>query len=157
MAKFMVKGQRATSSNTLSITSIVADVGNVAGAVRRGKLFGVTFGSEATAADAAFLLAISRITNQGTVGTVITPQMFDPADAATAADGGSGHTVDCTITANSEVVLLPVNQRTSLALWIPPGREPIYPATTQNGFNSKTPTINGSNVAVTSVLYIDEQ
>ena len=139
-----------TASATASVGSIVADSTRP----RRGKVFDLVIGSEATPADNAFKWLVQRITAEGT-NTDVVPKPVDPADAATEADAGENHTVEPTYTAAEVMLSIALNQRASFRWVAVPGRELVYPATAANGFGLQTPT--ASAVAVTATLHFDEQ
>src|SRR3990167_2226091 len=139
-----------TASAPLSVGSITAD----ATRPRRGKMYFLSFGSEATAADGGWLLQVQRCTAAGT-SIAVTPQAIDPGDAATEADSGESHTVDATVTANAILLSVPLNQRNTLLWYAAPGGEIVYPATASNGLAVRTPT--ASLVAVTATAHFEEQ
>lgn len=150
MAAYSVEMNR-TASATLSVGNIIAD----ATRPRRGKIFDLTFGSEATPADVANLWQIQRCTTAGT-STAVTPQALDPADAATESDAGENHTIDPTLTANAILLSEAVNQRATFRWQAVPGKELVYPATASNGLAVRTPTV-GSTGAITARVHYDEQ
>ncbi len=141
---------RRTASATASVGSVVAD----ATRPRRGKLYELVFGSEATPADNAFLWRVRRITAAGT-STAVTPVALDPADAATESDAGENHTVEPTYTSNSELLVIPVNQKVTYRWLAAPGRELVWPATASNGLGIDTPTASAVTIAAT--IHFQEQ
>jgi hypothetical protein len=149
MAKYAVECNR-TASTTLSVGTVTADGTRP----RRGKLFDLMFGSEATPADNVFLWQVQRCTAAGT-STGVTPFPLDPADAATEADAGENHTVDATVTANAILLSIPLNQRASYRWVAAPGGELVYPATAANGLAVRTPTATA--VAVSATVHFEEQ
>ena len=149
MAKYAVRMQR-TASTTLSVGNITAD----ATRPRRGKIYDIMFGSEATPADNVFLWQLQRCTTAGTA-TGVTPQALDPDDAATEADAAEIHTVDPTLTAGAMLLTIPLNQRASYRWVAAPGGELVYPATASNGIAVRTPT--STAVVVTATTHFDEQ
>src|SRR5207249_5136929 len=148
MARYAVELNR-TASATLPVGSISAD----ATRPRRGRIYDWIFGSEAAAADNAFLWQIQRHTAAGT-STAVTPIALTPADAATEADAGENHTVDVTATANAILLSIPLNQRPTFRWQATPEGELVYPATASNGLHVRTPT--SAAVAVTSTVHFDE-
>jgi hypothetical protein len=141
---------RRTASTTASVGTVTAD----ATRPRRGKLYYLSAGSEATPADNAFLWRVRRVTAAGT-STAVTPTAQDPADAATETDAGENHSVEPTYTSNSEMIVLPLNQKATVQWQQPPGREIVWPATASNGLGIDTPTATA--VAVAAMLYFTEQ
>lgn len=83
-------------------------------------------------ADNAMLWAILRFTVAPT-DTAVVPVAMDPGDpAATAVAGEDGGTTG-TVTANTEFIDLPINQRASYRWVAAPGGEIICPASATNG------------------------
>lgn len=150
MARYSVE-MRRTASATLEVGSMTAD----ATRPRRAKVYFATFGSEATPADNAFLWQVQRCTTQGTVGSAVTPQPLDPADAATEFDAGQAHTVNGTLTANAFLLQVPLNQRSTFRWEAGIYGELVWPATASNGFGVLTPT--SAAVVVTATFHVDEQ
>ena len=149
MAKYGCEFNR-TASTTAALGSIGAD----ATRPRRGKIYDLIFGSEASPADNAFRYILQRCTALGT-STAVTPRPLDPADAATEADAGENHTVEPTFTANEIVLAVALNQRATFRWVAAPGGELVYPATASNGLGIQTPT--ASAVAITSTVFFEEQ
>lgn len=148
MARYAVEANR-TASTTLSCLGITAD----ATRPRRGKIFDIMFGSEATPADNVFLWQVHRCSDAGT-STGVTPLPLDPADAATEADAGENHTVEGTV-ATGSLLSIPLNQRATYRWVAAPGSELVYPATASNGFRITTPTATA--VAITATALFEEQ
>lgn len=149
MADYAVNMQR-TASSTLSVGYVAAP----ASAMRRIKLFYASLGSEGVPADVANLWTLQRFTAIGTA-TAATPLPFDPADAASAAVGGSNSTVDPTYTAGAILLNVPLNQKATAQWWAPAGDELVIPATANNGLGLKT-TVAGSSVAITGLVHFRE-
>ncbi len=149
MAKYAVEMNR-TASATLPVGSVSAD----ATRPRRGKLYDLVFGSEASPADNPFLWQVQRHTAAGT-STGVTPTALDPGDAATESDAGENHTVDVTATAGAILLSVALNQRATFRWVAAPGGELVYPATASNGLHVRTPT--SSAVAVSATVHYDEQ
>lgn len=141
---------RRTASTTASVGTITAD----ATRPRRGVLAELTVGSEATPADNAFLWRLRRVTAAGT-STSVTPTALNPADAATETDAGQNNTVEPTYTSNSELVLIPLNQKATFRWVGVPGRDVAWPATASNGVGLDTPT--AAAVAVSALAHFVEQ
>lgn len=149
MAAYAIELNR-TASTTASLGSVTAD----ATRPRRGKLYDVIFGSEATPADNAFRYIIQRCTAAGT-STGVTPQPLDPADAATEMDAGENHTIEPTYTANAILLAVGMNQRATFRWVASPGGELVFPATASNGLGVQTPS--SSAVVITATLHVQEQ
>ena len=149
MAGYAVELNR-TASATLAVGTITAD----ATRPRRGMLYDMIVGSEATPADNPFLWQVQRCTTAGT-STGVTPTALDPADAATESDAGENHTITPTLTAGAILLSIPLNQRATFRWVAQPGCELIYPATASNGLAVETPTCG--LVAVTATIHYIER
>jgi hypothetical protein len=149
MAAYVVELNR-TASATLAVGTITAD----ATRPRRGMLYDLMIGSEATPADNPFLWQVQRCTTAGT-STGVTPTALDPADAATESDAGENHTITPTLTAGAILLSIPLNQRATFRWVAQPGCELIYPATASNGLAIETPTCG--LVAVTATAHYIER
>jgi hypothetical protein len=151
MANFAADFQR-TGSTTASLGSIGAVSTTQA---RRGRIYDLIMGSEATPADAALLWTVQRYTAAGT-NTAVTPQKLDPADAAFLGEAGENHTVEPTYTAGAIVLNIPLNQRATFRWVAAPGGELVYPATTANGFGIQTDTISTGTPVITATVHVNE-
>jgi hypothetical protein len=151
MAKMIVP-MRRTLDTAKSVGSLVAD----ATRPRRGKVYYFCCGSEAAPADQSILWQLQRITAAGT-STGVTPRPVNPADVATELDAGENHTAEPTYTASTDLITVPVHQRSTFKWEAPPDGELIYPATASNGFGVRTPTISSGTPVVTAAVHVDEQ
>jgi hypothetical protein len=141
-----------TASTSASLGSWGAD----ATRPRRLKFYDITFGSEATPADAAILWVAQRCTALGTV-TAVTPKPLDPADAATESDAGENATAEPTYTSGEVMLSIALNQRASFRWVAAPGGEIVTPATASNGLGLKTPTISTGTPVITATIHAEEQ
>lgn len=123
--------------------------------VKRGKVYDILVGTNGTPADNAMVWDVSRMTVDGT-GTTITPTILDPADAAASMTSKANYTVEPTITANSSVFYVGVNQRASIRWVCAPGSELVWPATAAAGFvlRVSSPAYTGT---ATGELMVQEQ
>ena len=134
MAKYAITGTQATVSGSYkSVLSIAATTGSL----RRGKVFDLLIGTNGTPADNYLQWDISRMTAVGTA-TSVTPQALDPADAAALGTAANNYTAEPTITANSSLLNVGVNQRASYRWVAAPGSELVFPATANNGLALRT-------------------
>jgi hypothetical protein len=134
MAKYAITGTQATVSGSYkSVLSIAATTG----ALRRGKVFDLLIGTNGTPADNYLQWDISRMTAVGTA-TSVTPQALDPADTAALGTAANNYTAEPTITANSSLLNVGVNQRASYRWVAAPGSELVFPATANNGLALRT-------------------
>lgn len=151
MPNFSATMQR-TASTSLSVGSLTA----AASAPRRALVYELDFGSEASPADNPFLWQVPRCTTAGTAGTNFTPIALNPADTlASTIVCGQAHSADPTVTANSFLLTIPLNQRATYQWRANPGSELVIPATASNGIAIRTPT--SSAVSVTCTALYNEQ
>lgn len=153
MANFGVNMTR-TASTTLSVGSLTAAASNP----RRYKLYDWGFSAaEGTVGDGVFEWEIQRCTTAGTAGSNPTPVSVDPGDTQAATTVcGQAHTTDPTLTANTVLFAMGLNQRASFR-WVPaPGKELIIPATASNGLAFRTPVASAA-VAARFQAFFEEQ
>ncbi|MBV8445393.1 MAG: hypothetical protein JOZ92_05690, partial [Candidatus Dormibacteraeota bacterium] len=81
---------------------------------------------------------ISRVTALGAGGTAVTPVALDPADVAALGTAQNNFTSEPTVTANSSLFNVGVNQRASYRWVAAPGSELLFPATANNGLALRT-------------------
>jgi hypothetical protein len=134
MAKYAITGTQSTVSGSYkSVLSIAA----TSGSLRRGKVYDVLIGTNGTPADNYLQWDISRITAAGTA-TSVTPNPLDPADVAALGTAANNYTAEPTVTANSSLLNVGVNQRASYRWVAAPGSELVFPATANNGLALRT-------------------
>lgn len=153
MANFGVNMTR-TASASLSVGALTAAASNP----RRCKLFDWGFGAaEGTVGDGVFEWEIQRCTTAGTAGSNPTPSSLDPGDTVAATTVcGQAHSADPTLTANTVLFAIGLNQRASFR-WVPaPGKELIIPATASNGLAFRTPVASAA-VACRFQAFFEEQ
>lgn len=142
---------QAVSSSYKSLVGIAA----TSGALRRGKVFDILIGTTGTPADNPMQWDMSRMTVAGT-GTALTPVSLDPADVAALSTGTSNYTVEPTVTANSSVFNVGVNQRASYRWVAAPGSELVYPATAANGFAGRVLSSGYTGNATMTALFQEQ-
>ena len=150
MAKYAIDGQ---DTNTAGTTIIGVDAGATP---RRGKVYYIECGSDATPADNAAEYVLQRYTVDGT-STPITPSLLDMADAAALAEAGEAHSIEPTYTANLITLAWMQNQRATYQWFAPPGGEIVYPATADSGVGVQVIGIAGSAVNTGVCIHFDEQ
>lgn len=140
---------KRTASTTLALGNIIAT------ANRRLALYDLIVGSEATPADNPFTLLVRRCTTVGTA-TAVTPVALDPANPSggVTQTANENHTVDPTITANSELLDIPFNQRATFRWVAAPDGELIVPAVASNGLVLSTPVAPA--VLISAMLHVNE-
>lgn len=124
-------------------------------ALRRIKLYDILIGTNGTPADNEVEWDVSRMTAAGT-GTASTPTALDPADAAALTVGTNDYTIEPTVTANSSIWYVAVNQRASYRWVAAPGSEFVVPATNLAGFVGRARS-TGYTSTVTMAFLIEEQ
>ncbi len=149
MARYAAELNR-TASLSLPVGSITSD----ATTPRRGKLYEMIVGCDASPADNTFQYQVQRCTTSGT-STGVTPTALDSADAAALSDVGENHTVAPTVTAGAILLTIPLNQRATFRWVAAPYGELVYPAVASNGFAINTPV--AALVAVTALIHFEEQ
>jgi hypothetical protein len=152
MAKYAITGTQASVSGSYKT---VLDVFATTAALRRGKVFDVLIGTNGTPADNYLQWDISRMTADGT-GTAVTPNALDPADAAASATAKNNYTAEPTVTANSSLLNVGVNQRASYRWVAAPGSELVFPATANNGLALRTLSGGYTGSATGDVMYEEQ-
>lgn len=143
--------QQAVSSSFKTLVSVTSSSATQA---RRGQIYDVLIGTNGVPADNYMTWDISRQTAAGTA-TSVTPNALNPADAAMLGVSTANSTVEPTITSNSSVFYVGVNQRASYRWVAAPGSELVYPATTANGFALRV--LSGAYTGTaTGQLYVTE-
>ena len=118
----------------------------------RCNLCHLILGSDPTPADVAGEFVVDRTTDAGTGGTALTENPLDPLTvAATVAGVGGTFSAAPTDTANSNLLMIALNQRATFTWWAREGFELISTATSANGLmlnctgmSSGTPNMNAT-------------
>lgn len=122
--------------------------------VRRAWIYDVMVGPDGTPADNSMVYVMDRQTTVGT-GTAITPRPLDSADGATTVVGTVNHTVEPTVTADTDLLEVPANQRSSFRWVASPGGELVVPATNTNGIGLRARSPAYASTMVASVQFWD--
>jgi hypothetical protein len=108
-----------------------------AASARRGRVYELLMGaaSAPSATDTPIQYDLSRVSSSITGGTSYAPQCTDPAEAQTTSALAFITASGATVTANSSIFSIPLNQRNSQR-WTAAQESQmlIWPATTLNGF-----------------------
>jgi len=153
MAKYAITGTQASVSGSYkTVLSVFAG----SGTTRRGKVYDVLIGTNGTPADNYLQWDISRMTADGTGASSITPNPLDPADAAALASAKQGYTAEPTVTANSSLFNVGVNQRASYRWVAAPGSELVFPATANNGLALRTLSGGYTSSATGDFMYEEQ-
>jgi len=153
MAKYMlcnndiaINSQQNLTTTFKTLLSITAATG--ATTLRRAWLYDIMVGTDGTPADNAVNWIVNR---QSTVGTATshTAAQQDAADAAPLMTTNVNHTIEPTVTDQTGLVQLGVNQRASYRWVAYPGGELIVPATNTTGIGvrAKSPAYTSTATA----------
>jgi hypothetical protein len=153
MAKYAITGTQSTVSGSYK-TALAVFASNTT-ALRRGKVYDVLIGTNGTPADNYLQWDVSRMTVDGT-GTAVTPNPLDPADAAALGAAKNNYTVEPTVTANSSLFNVGVNQRASYRWVAAPGSELLFPAVNANGLVLHTLSGGYTGSATGDVMYEEQ-
>lgn len=135
--------QQALTTTPKTLASLTAATG--ATTLRRARIYDLMVGADGTPADNVLVFKVDRQTTVGT-GTAATPTPLDPGDAAALITGNVNSTIEPTVTANSQLLEIPVNQRASYRWVAAPGGELIVPAINTNGIGvrARSPAYTGT-------------
>ncbi len=136
-----IAAQQSLAATYKTIVALMASTGATGPGfqVRRGKLYDLAIGTNGTAADNAMEWDIARVTAGSTftyagIVSSIGQQQLDPADANMASFAVVNSTAEnFTVTANSNLFYLGMNQRASYRWVANPGSELVWPATSSAG------------------------
>lgn len=131
MARYSASNSK---TNTASATVPMWNVCNPpSGTLRRGALYQLIIGSDATPADVAAKFVLQRTTADGTISTAFTATALDPADPAAIEVCNLTWSVNPTITASSDLLTIGMNGRATVIWTAPPYGEIRWPATAEYG------------------------
>ena len=136
--------QQAMTTTYKTLVQLTAATG--ATTLRRGRIYDLLFGADGTPADNAMVYKADRQTAVGT-GSAAVPSPLDPGDAAALLVGTVNMTIESgSITAATQLIEVPVNQRASYRWVAAPGGELVIPATNVAGigFRAKSPAYTGT-------------
>lgn len=125
----------AVCNQTNTVSSTIPLFNLVGAATRRLKVFELLFGCDATPADEVSTFVMRRTTTDGDPLTNFTPTKLDPADGASIARLDLTWTsgMEPGITANSDLLQIPMNQRATFRWLAAPGAELVVPAVAEAG------------------------
>jgi hypothetical protein len=157
MAGYSIQGAQATLTTTYKTALIVTAAAS--GTIRRGKVYDINVAAQSAPAstDTNIQFDLSRQTAAGTT-TAYTLLPNDPADAVFSGLGGVNATAEGTVTANSSVFNIALNQRAPFRwqTYLGSGAELVYPATASNGFALRSLSA-GYTGAAGGTVYVQEQ
>ena len=116
------------------------------------KMYDLIMGSDATPADLAGEFVVNRCTTTGAGGTAITPEplALQTAAASATATGGTYGTTQPADSANTDLLMIGLNQRATFRWVAAPGGELVGPVTSGDGMflrcvaHGGTPNINAT-------------
>ena len=100
---------------------------------------------------------MQRYATTAATGGGVTPLAIDPADAAAVSVANSAPTGEPGYTVGAVLLSLPWNQRSTIIWTARPGKELVYPASTNTGLGLRTPTINTTGPAASATVFFEEQ
>ncbi len=139
-------------TNMTTTYKTVANVSAVTATLRRAWISDVSFGTDGTPADNAMVWKLDRQTAAGTP-VVATAVPLDPADAATNMVLGINHSAEPTVTAETILLEIGVNQRASYRWVAAPGSELVVPATNLAGIGLRAKSPAYASTVSGSIIY----
>lgn len=124
-------------------------------ALRRLKVYDLLIGTDGTPADNAMNWDVSRMTAAGTA-TAMTPNPLDPADGAALTVANANYTIEPTVTANSQLFGVGINQRASHRWVAAPGSEIVVPAVNLAGLVIRAKSAGYTQTATTMALFEEQ-
>ena len=120
---------QAMSTTFKTIITMVSSTTNL----RRGKMYDILIGTNGTPADNYLEFDVARTTGTSSGGTSYVCPPLDSADGVAFTVTTVNSTTEGTITANSDLFYIGINQRASYRWVAAPGSELVWPATSSNG------------------------
>jgi len=148
--------QATTATTTKSCGYIVAGT-----TTRRGLVFDMNLGAQAAPAstDTNIIFTLERMTaTAGSTMTAYVPVLVNPADAAFVGKVGRNNgTVEPTVTANSAVFSIGMNQRAPFRwqTYLGSGAELVYSATTDTGFAFRVMSAGYTGTAGGTIFHVE--
>jgi len=128
MARYAVQGRRTDGGTTLGVLFLECGA-----TLRRGSIYDLIVGVDATPADNAFNWEISRGSAGTAAGTAVVPELLDSADVAAEVAPLSIVTTNPTTIGAVPLLEIPLNQRATFRWVAAPGGELVWPATAGAG------------------------
>ncbi len=137
-----------------AINTLVSLFQAAAAPTKRPRLYDLILGSAVTPDDHGVNFKIIRLTALGTEGTGFTPTNLDPDGPAGDADCGQGEFGgEPTYTADSQLLSISMNERSTVRWAAHPGSELILPATQNTGVGVRSVTGSGTDAFDASILF----
>jgi hypothetical protein len=120
--------------NATNTASTTVPLGSITGAATfRARIYEFVIGSDTSPADNAGKVSLRRTSGNGTTSATFTPTALDPAEPASLAVFTTAWSGNPTITANSDLYQVAVNQRATYRFIAAPDGEFVIPATSGAG------------------------
>lgn len=142
-----------SATNTASTTVPMWCV--TGGTSKRVRLYHTIIGSVATPANQAAHFAIRRTSAAGTTSSAFTLTKLDPADPAALAVMDLTWAANPTITASSDLLVLPMNQQATVQWMVDPTNGIVIPATSAAGLVQMS-VATTSAAAFLHSIYLEE-
>ena len=124
--------------------------------VRRGKMYDILIGTNGTPADNYMEFDVCRTTGTTSGGTSYVCPALDPADGVAQSVTTVNSTTEGTITANSDLFYIGINQRASYRWVAAPGSELVWPATSSNGLVLRARSAAYTGTATANILFQEQ-
>lgn len=147
-----INSQQNLTTTYKSLVQVSAATG--ATTLRRGWVYDIMVGADGTPADNVINWIVNRNSTAGT-GTAHTPTPLDSGDAACLLTGLVNHTIEPTITDQTGLLQVAVNQRASYRWVAAPGGEFIIPATNVNGIGVRAKSPAYASTATASMAFYE--
>ena len=157
MAKYALSSASAGTPQAMTTTyKTLAALTAATGAttLRRAYIYDVMFGADGTPADNVLTYKVDRQTTVGT-GTAAAGALIDPNDAAGLITETVNHTIEPAVTAATQLIELPTNQRASYRWVAAPGGELIVPNVDVNGIGARAKSPAYTGTAVCTIHYYE--
>ncbi len=148
-------GAGTQQATTTTFAGALVGITGANAAPRRNKIYDVLIGTNGTPADNFMEFEISRVTTASTT-TTATPQALDPADAAAVSTVTINSSTSGTVTANSQLFYVGINQRASYRWVAAPGSELVSPATSSAGFQLRCRSGAYTGTATGNLLFQEQ-
>lgn len=157
MAKYALSSasfgtQQAISTSYKTLASLTSST--AAAPLRRAWIYDVTFGADGTPADNVLVYKLDRQSDVGT-GTAGAAAPLDGADAVYLGIETCNNTIEPTVTGDTELIEIPVNQRASYRWVAAPGGELVVPATNTTGIGARAKSPAYTGTAICALHFYD--
>ncbi len=155
MARYAISNGTAGTPQAMTTTyKTLISLTSATGAttLRRAWVYDVMFGADGTPADNSMTYKVDRQTDVGT-GTAAAAAALDVPDAAALITETVNNTIEPTVTASTQLIEIPVNQRASYRWVAAPGGELVVPATNVAGLGARAKSPAYTGTAICSIHF----